>query len=127
MRQPQSYLDRVIAALRRLHLHAVKSEYEVQKAVYDVLADARLHPLKEFPLAPRCRVDFLCDGGIAVEVKRGKPHTGRVAAQVGRYCSSSRVTALVLVTERGLVHTIDEAHGKPVRTVTLSENWGVAT
>jgi hypothetical protein len=63
---------------------------------------------------------------VAVEVKRGKPLTGVVAAQVERYCACETVRALVLVTERGLQRVVSEAYGKPVRTVTLAENWGIA-
>jgi hypothetical protein len=35
--------------------------------------------------------------------------------------------AVILVSERGLHHHITESHGKPIRYVALTANWGLAT
>ena len=80
---------------------------------------------KEARLAPRCRVDFLCGGGVAVEVKRGKPPHGKLLEQIRRYASLPQVNAMILVVERTaeLPHTVC---GKPCRVVALNRLWGVA-
>lgn len=118
--------DIVVMALRNLRLHPAISEVAVHRAISDCLRAAQIAFEHEVRVGARCRVDFLCEGGVAIEVKRGKPNTGTVAAQVRRYCACDPIRALVLVTERGLQQVVSEAHGKPVRTVTLAENWGVA-
>ena len=71
------------------------------------------------------RVDFLCGGGVAVEVKRGKPPHGKLLEQIRRYASQPQVNALILVVERtaDLPHTVC---GKPCRVVALNRLWGVA-
>lgn len=116
----------VVAALQDLRVHPVRSETAVHAAVAACLRATGITFEHEVRVGPRCRVDFLCAGGVAIEVKRGKPLTGVVARQVERYCACDPVRALVLVTERGLQQVVAEAHGKPVRTVTLAENWGIA-
>jgi hypothetical protein len=113
-------------ALGNLRLYSTASENEIHRAIAEKLRAAGIAFKHEARLGKRDRVDFMCAGGIAVEVKRGKPNTYSVDAQIERYCASDEVTALVLVTERGLCRTTDEANGKPVRVVTLSTNWGIA-
>lgn len=119
-------IDRVVEALADVRVHHVGRETRLHAQVGAALAAAGIAFEHEVPIGPRDRVDFLCAGGVAVEIKRGKPNVRRVEAQVARYCASDRVAALVLVTERGLWRPVAEAHGKPVRLVTLVENWGVA-
>jgi len=118
--------ENVVRALGDLRLHAMRSEYAVHEAIATCLRAAGIAFEHEVRVGSRCRVDFLCAGGVAIEVKRGKPITRVVAEQVERYCMCDPVRALVLVTERGLQQVVTEAHGKPVRTVTLAENWGIA-
>jgi hypothetical protein len=117
----------IVAALGDLRLHATASEQHIHREIGAALDRAGIPHKHEARIAPRCRVDFLCDGGVAIEVKRGKPHTGRVAAQVARYAASPLVAAVVLVLERNLIHTPAGAHGKPVRVVALATNWGIVT
>lgn len=123
----QAHLDRIVAALGNLRLHATASEQHIHREIGSMLRAAGIAYVHEAKIAPRCRVDFLCDGGVAIEVKRGKPHTGRVEAQVARYAASPLVAAVVLVLERNLIHTPAGAHGKPVRVVSLATNWGIVT
>lgn len=123
----QELLDRIVAALGNLRLHATVSEQHIHRDIGEALDRAGIKHEHEVKLRPRCRVDFLCDGGVAIEVKRGKQHTGRVEAQVARYAASPKVSAVVLVLERNLIHTPAGAHGKPVRVVSLATNWGIVT
>lgn len=81
---------------------------------------------KEVRLKVGCRVDLMIRPGIAVEVKKGKQNTKRIESQIKRYAECDNVIAVILVSERGLIHHIDEWCGKPVRYVSLMTNWGVA-
>lgn len=123
----KAHLDKIVAALGNLRLHATASEQHIHWEIGAALDRAGIPHKHEVKIAPRCRVDFLCDGGVAIEVKRGKPHTGRVEAQVARYAASPLVAAVVLVLERNLIHTPAGANRKPVRVVSLANNWGFVT
>jgi hypothetical protein len=122
-----SLVDRVLAALRSIRIPVVRRESEVVGAIVGVLDEEGIAYRREVTVAPRCRVDLLVEGGIAIEVKRGKPNSRKVAEQVRRYAAGEDVTTVVLVTERGLVCHLEEAHGKPIRYVALSKNWGLTT
>lgn len=118
-------VERLIKILENLRIREVLSEYEIHNMIAELLYQNNIVYEHEAKIGPRCRVDFLVDG-IAIEVKRGKPDTATVTKQVERYCASPEVTALILVTERALIHYPKENNGKPVRVVALSTNWGVA-
>lgn len=121
-----SLLDTVLIAVRGIHLPPVRLESEVVDEIEKVLAKADIRFAREMMISPRCRVDILTEDGIAIEVKRGKPNSKMVVAQVQRYAAGEQVTAVVLVSERGLIHHVNEAHGKPIKYVALSKNWGIA-
>lgn len=120
-------LGAVAAALADVRLHAVASEQVIHERIGEALRAAGIGFRHEVRLGPRNRVDFLCAGGIAVEVKRGKPTAHRVAAQVERYAAFPQVCGVVLVLERNLVSTPRTANGKPVIVVSLAGNWGIVT
>ena len=89
------------------------------------LAGAGLAYEKEARLAPRCRADFLCQGGVLVEVKRGAVRRPLLLDQLRRYAALPEVASLVVVTER----TVDlprRVGGKPCAVVALNRLWGVA-
>jgi len=119
-------IDLIVTILSGLRLHATLSENAIHAAIVEKLTAAGIEHKHEMKIAPRCRVDFLCAQGVGVEVKRGKPNTRRVNAQIDRYCRSDLITALVLVTERGLCDTPRESNGKQVQVVSLTYNWGIA-
>ena len=123
----QEELDRVVGAVRRVRLERQgMPEAAVVAAVEAVLDAAGVSYDREVTVAPGSRVDLLTSGGVAVEVKRGKPNSIKVGMQVTRYADNPNVRAVVLVSERGLVHHVTEAHGKPVRYVALTANWGLS-
>lgn len=120
-------LNSVLSVLRGVRLPPVRLESEVVNAIGKALDEAGIVFKLEVAIAPGCRVDLLVEGGIAIEVKKGKPNARIVAGQVRRYASVESVEAVVLVSERGLVRHITEASGKPVEYVALSQNWGLTT
>ncbi|MCP4642598.1 MAG: PD-(D/E)XK nuclease family protein [bacterium] len=120
-------LDSVVSATRRVRVAAGRREEHVVAEIERELRAAGIVYRREVRIGPRCRVDLLAEGGVAIEVKRGKPNTRRVAEQITRYAECDVVNAVVLVSERGLVAHLDEAAGKPVRYVALSTNWGLTT
>jgi len=120
-----SLVDRVLVATRSIRIPVVRLESEVVVAIIKALEGAGLAYEREVTIAPRCRVDLLVEGAVAVEVKKGKPNAKSVASQVARYASSEMVETVVLVSERGLHYHIEEAHGKPIKYVALAKNWGL--
>ncbi len=118
-------MEEIISALGALRIPLVTDEYQLQALVGEALGREGIAFEKEARLAPRCRVDFLCAGGIAVEVKRGKPPRGRLLEQLRRYAAQEGVRAVILVVERtaDLPRTV---MGKPCAVVALNRLWGVA-
>jgi len=80
---------------------------------------------REVWVAKRSRVDFMLEDGVVIEVKRGKPNSKTVAAQLKKYAASVNVSEIILVSERGLVWHIEESNGKRVHYVSLARNWGL--
>ena len=107
-------LDRVLSVLNRLRVSMVDDEYGLQRAIRDLLQTHAVPHRREYRLGPRNRVDFLVDGGIAIEVKRGrmKPNRTSVIAQLERYAQSEEVSAVILVVDRNL-DVPKTLHGKP--------------
>ena len=116
-------MDRIIQALNSLRIPLVVDEFELQALVSGALQEHGIEFVKEARLAPRCRVDFLCEGGIAVEVKRGKPQKARLMEQLRRYASLEQVCAVILVVER-TAELPKTVCGKPCRVVALNRLWG---
>lgn len=115
-------LARVVAALR-LHLR-IRSSFR-ERPIHDDIASALtkdgIHHLRE----SRCRapatgrMDFLCEGGVAIEVKVGK--AGMDAwRQVRRYLLDPRVGSALLVTSRLGEARPSSLEGKPVAAF---ETW----
>lgn len=118
-------MKEIISALGALRIPLVTDEYQLQAMVGEALCAASINYEKEARLAPRCRVDFLCEGGVAVEVKRGKPRKAQLLEQLRRYAALDAVASVVLVVERTaeLPRTV---LGKPCQVVALNRLWGVA-
>jgi hypothetical protein len=97
-------------------------ESELQAAVARVLDGAGIGYQREVRLSPRDRVDFLVDGGFALELK--VQTTGKnLLRQVLRYAEHAVVSEVVIgsTTHHGLSLPA-EAHGKPVRCCHL-RSW----
>ena len=117
---------RVVEALHGLRLGPVQYESELCMAIAGTLEGARIPFDREVPLGGRRRIDFLCAGGVGIEVKKGSPNAAALVAQARRYCTSERVLALALVVERNVVRPPERIEGTLVFYVGLNANWGMA-
>ena len=117
-------IEAVVAALASVRVPAQPEEYDIHAAVARALSEAGLEYEHEYRLGPRRRIDFRV-GRVGIEVKKGRPASGELRAQLGRYLASDALDAAIVVTQRAtaLPETIA---GKPVRLVSLNRLWGVA-
>ena len=113
----------VLAALR-VRIGTLGSEADLQEKVAATLVAGGIAFEREQRIAPGCRIDFLTDVGVGIEVKRGKQ--SGVLPQLERYAAAEAVRALVLLTERRMAVPA-AVGGKPCAAVILSYLWGVAT
>lgn len=121
----EAALGRVLAALGGIRAPIVPDERLLQDLVGEALAAAGIPFEREARIAPRCRVDFLCEGGVAIEVKRGKPRAAALLPQLRRYAACERVEAIVLAVER-TARVPDAVGGKPCVLFGLNRLWGIA-
>lgn len=118
-------MTEVLAALRTMRTIAQPDEFALQRTVAQALDHAGIHYQKEYVLAPRKRIDFLCQGGIGIEVKRGRPNAKQMRAQAQRYLQTDALTSLIVVVER-TVDLPERICAKPVAVLGLNTLWGVA-
>lgn len=118
-------LENIISLVKSIRINPVKQESNLSDLIKDVLVEGGVQCEREVAVCKGARVDLLTEDGVAIEVKRGKPNSRRVSEQICRYAENENVKAVILVSERGLVHHLSEANGKPVRYVALSHNWGM--
>lgn len=121
-----SQADQIIGLLSNLRLNPVLLEQQLQDHIAEALQGAGVAFEREHRLGPRCRIDFLTEGGVGIEVKKGKPNSSQVAQQIDRYCRWGAVSELVLVVERSVFHAPTTSHGKSVHYIALNRNWGIA-
>lgn len=115
----------VLTLLKRIRINVAYDEYELQDWITRLLQQAEIPFKKEHVLAPRNRIDFLVDGGIGIEVKKGKPNRTQVCAQLERYAGFDCIRSIILVVERN-VNIPREVKGKPCVLFGLNRLWGVA-
>ena len=118
-------MDRVLAALSAMRVGFVAQEEALQQRVAAALSAAGVPFLREARLGPRCRIDFLCEGGVGVEVKRARPDRARTLAQLERYAAWDQVTSLILVSQQS-VSLPRNIGGKPAVNLSLNRLWGPA-
>lgn len=118
-------LKEVLDALSELRVSVVDSEFDLHDCIEKILLSHSLGYVREYRLAPRNRIDFMVEGGIGIEVKKGKPNQAQVIAQLSRYSDFPQVSALVLVVERSL-DIPRELNGKPCHSFGLNKLWGIA-
>ena len=117
-------IDRVAAALSAVRMPAQPEEYDIHGAIAEALAAAGLEYEHEYRLGPRRRIDFRV-GRIGIEVKKGRPASSALAAQLRKYLESDKLDAVIVVTQR-VTRVPDAIDGKPVRLLSLNRLWGVA-
>ena len=117
-------IDRVAAALSAVRMPAQPEDYDIHGAIAEALAAAGLEYEHEYRLGPRRRIDFRV-GRIGIEVKKGRPASSALAAQLRKYLESDELDAVIVVTQR-VTRVPNAIDGKPVRLLSLNRLWGVA-
>lgn len=119
-------LDHVRLALSGIRAGAERLERDIHARIAEALRAAGIQHSHEVPIGPRCRVDFLTNSGVAIEVKAGKTNSRKLWSQAARYARCGSVEAVLIVAERGVFKWDREIDGVPVDVLSLSEQWGVA-
>jgi len=117
--------EAVLKALAAIRAPQAQDEYDLHGMVAEALERAEISFRHEAPLAPRCRVDFLC-GDVGIEIKRGRPEQGPVEGQLRRYAATGKLAALILVSEKTLPSLPGFVSGVPIYPISLQKLWGVA-
>lgn len=124
---PDPYI--ILTVLRNLRVGISRREKELHDKIACALLAADVRFTREAWLDPddkTSRVDFLCDGGIVIEVKRGKPNSTTLAEQVERYAAFPNVAMIIMVIEGNVFDPIESANGKPVHYVPMHKAWGIS-
>jgi hypothetical protein len=104
----------VILVLQQYRL-TFHTENELQLVIGEILADAKIPHRREVRVGPRNRLDFLCDGGLAIETKlAANKFPGGLLRQLQRYADLDVVTEILVVGSgmlSGIPQTLNE---KPV-------------
>lgn len=120
-------MTQVTRALSTLRIGVIRDEYALQEQIGSSLTEAGVTYRKEYQLGKGMRVDFLTSGGVAIEVKKGKPNRAMLEGQIDRYAKAIEVAAVYVVIETGLQFPFTRTgNGKPCRVIGLNRLWGVA-
>lgn len=117
-------IERIIDAIAAVRMPAQPEEYDIHAAVARALTEAGLEYDHEYRLGPRRRIDFRV-GRIGIEVKKGRPVSAQLRAQLARYLESDALDAVIVVTQR-VTRLPERIDGKPVYIISLNRLWGVA-
>lgn len=117
-------VQRILDALRSIRIGAQPEEFEIHEAVSRALDAAGIAYAHEYKLLPGRRIDFVC-GSIGIEVKKSRPASAQLKAQLARYLQDTQLTAMIVVLQKpcALPETICQ---KPVYVLALNRLWGVA-
>ncbi len=81
-------------------------------------------PMHEVTLSNGSRADIVVSG-VCIEIKRGKPNKKALCEQLKRYASSDKVEGFIVLAEKSV--TMPESiSGKPLKTISLQQLWGIA-
>ena len=117
-------IERIVHAIAAVRMPAQPEEYDIHAAVARALTEAGLEYDHEYRLGPRRRIDFRV-GRIGIEVKKGRPVSAQLRAQLARYIESDALDAVIVVTQR-VTRLPERIDGKPVYIISLNRLWGVA-
>jgi hypothetical protein len=118
-------MQAVLGALCALRTAPAATEMELHAQVAAGLAQAGIASIHEARIGPRCRIDFLTESGVGIEIKCGKPPRRVLVQQLSRYAACTQVRGLVVVVERS-ANLPPTLGGKPCRFVSLNRLWGIA-
>jgi hypothetical protein len=109
----------MVVSVLRAKRFACADEDELQRAVAAALDEAGIGYQRELRLSARDRLDFLIDGGIALELKvqtDGKA----LLRQVLRYAEHKQVQSILIAgTTHRLLLLPETANGKPLHSCQL--------
>ena len=118
--------ETVLTALAAIRAPQTQDEYDLHGLTAEALQNADIEFRHEAPLAPRCRIDFLC-GSVGIEIKRGRPDRIPVEKQLRRYAETGKLSAVILLSEKTLPSLPGFIAGIPIYPVSLYKLWGIAT
>ena len=96
---------------------------ELHDGIDRVLSASGISFKTEFDLGKAGRIDFMCDGGVGIEVKIKGGFAG-VTRQLLRYAQCDQITELVFVTTRQSLRGMPaKLAGKRVITVYLGQGF----
>ncbi len=110
-----------IVALLRATPFVLKDEKSLQASIEDVLIANGIRNKREVKLSGSDIVDFMLEGGIAVEVKLAGQKRA-IYRQCERYCEHDAVKVIVLMTAKTMGFP-PEIKGKPAYYVSLGRSW----
>jgi hypothetical protein len=116
--------ETVLEALRAMRPPFAPYEADLHQLVALRLQESGFAYRHEASLAAGCRIDYLV-GDVGIEIKNGKPRPAELTRQLMRYAKCDNVQSLIVLTWRS-VSVPSMLLGKPVRTLTLSQLWGVS-
>lgn len=116
--------EEVYHALRELRPPFAPYEADLHRLVESRLISGGFAYEHEARVGAGCRVDYLV-GGVAIEIKKGRPAPAALLAQLQRYMRCEAVRGMIVVSERS-VALPPELCGKPLRLLALRQLWGVA-
>jgi len=121
-----AHLDRIVELVKGLKLPRQANERAMCDAIRVALRGAGIAFDEEVTAGKGGRLDFFTGLGVAIEAKVWRPNPAVVLGQVQRYCGLEAVRGLLVVCEGRQLPMPRVCQGKPVRTVCLVTNWGVA-
>ena len=117
-------IERIVHAIAAVRMPARPEEYDIHAEIARALEAAGIAYEHEYRLGPRRRIDFRV-GRIGIEVKKGRPVSAQLRAQLARYLESDALDAVIVVTQR-VTRLPERIDGKPVYIISLNRLWGVA-
>jgi hypothetical protein len=119
-----SELDRIVQSLSG-HAYRFSCEQQLQDGVARVFGKVGIRFEREFVATREDRFDFLCEGGIVVEVKIDGSFSDCMR-QVQRYSALEVTQGIVIAAAKLWGRTIEDGSqigGKPLRLVRLRRQW----
>lgn len=97
---------------------ALAQETKLHEAIADALRALKWQFTQEHRLNAKSRLDFMLNGGIAIEVKKGKAGLAEMQ-QIGRYLEHPAVTGCIVIALRCDSRLPATFLNKPVVTIEL--------
>lgn len=117
-------LSSIVNCLSAMRLPPLLEEHEIHRQVACQLEKGGFTAVHEARLAPRCRIDFLCED-IGIEIKKNRPAAAKLARQLERYAQCQGVAGLIVLCPNRLILP-PLIYQKPVRALCLNALWGVS-